>query len=78
MYFVVEYNGERKMVKAKATATCTDIGHLAFGFHEAGDVRTREMRAVVASRRLDVAHGAMCNVWPPNAAKDDSKEKVRA
>jgi hypothetical protein len=64
MYFVVEYQGERKTVKAKATATVTEVNHLAFGFDELGDARAKDVRIIGAARREDVAAGMMCRVWP--------------
>ena len=69
MYFVVEYQGERKTVKAKATATVTEVNHLAFDFDELGDARARDVRFVGAARRQDVAAGMMCRVWPAQENK---------
>ena len=64
MYFVVEYQGARKTVKAKSTATLTDVNHLAFGFEELGDLRGKDVRVIGATKRQDVAAGMMCKVWP--------------
>jgi hypothetical protein len=64
MYFVIEYQGERKTVKAKATATITEVNHLAFGFDELGDARAKDVRIIGSARREDVAAGMMCCVWP--------------
>jgi hypothetical protein len=69
MYFVVEYQGERKTVKAKATATVTEVNHLAFGFEELGDVRAKDVRIIGATHRADVAAGMMCRVWPAQENK---------
>jgi hypothetical protein len=70
MYFVVEYQGERKTVQAKATATVTEVNHLAFDFDELGDARARDVRFVGATRRQDVAAGMMCRVWPAPEVKE--------
>jgi hypothetical protein len=64
MYFVVEYQGQRKTVKALATATITEVNHLAFGFEEGGDTRAKDVRIIGSRRREDVAAGMMCRVWP--------------
>jgi hypothetical protein len=64
MYFVIEYQGERKTVKAKATATITEVNHLAFGFDEAGDVRGKDVRIMGCTRSSGTAAGMMCRVWP--------------
>ena len=69
MYFVVEYQGERKTVKAKARATVTEVNHLAFGFEDLGDVRAKDVRIVGATRRSDVAAGMMWRVWPAQETK---------
>jgi hypothetical protein len=69
MYFVVEYQGERKMVKAKATATVTEVNHLAFGFEELGDMRAKDVCIIGATRRADVAAGMMWRVWPAQETK---------
>ena len=63
MYFVLEFKDEpRKMVKAKRKATMSELVNAAFGFGIGS--RTKEVRLVGAFRRLDVAQGAMCKVWP--------------
>jgi hypothetical protein len=69
MYFVVEYQGKRKTVKAKASAIVTEVNHLAFGFEELGDVRAKDVRIIGATRRADVAAGMMCRVWPAQETK---------
>ena len=64
MYFVVEYQGERKTVKAKATATISEVNHLAFGFDELGDTRAKDVKIIGSARREDMTAGMMCGVWP--------------
>jgi hypothetical protein len=57
MYFLVEYQNERKTVKAKAAATVTEVNHLAFGFNELGDAHAKDVRIIGSARREDVAAG---------------------
>jgi hypothetical protein len=64
MYFVVEYQGQRKTVKAKSTATLTEVNHLAFGLDELGDIRAKDVLVIGSTRRADVVAGMMCQVWP--------------
>jgi hypothetical protein len=64
MYFVVEYQGERKTVKANARATVTEVNHLAFDFDELGDTRAKDVKIIGSTRRHDTAAGMMCRVWP--------------
>jgi hypothetical protein len=64
MFFVVEYQGVRKTVKAKAKATVSEVNSLAFGFYEGGDDRGKDVLVVGATRNQDVAAGMMCRVWP--------------
>jgi hypothetical protein len=60
MYFVVEYQGQRKTVKAKVTATITEVNHLAFGFEGLGDMRARDVRIMGCTRSKGTAAGMMC------------------
>jgi hypothetical protein len=69
MYFVIEYQGERKTVEAKATAAVTEVNHLAFGFDEWGDARAKDVRIIGGTRRADVAAGMMCRVWRAQETK---------
>ena len=64
MYFVVEYQGRRKTVKAQARTTLSEVNRLAFGFEEGGDQRAKDVRIIGATKRADVAAGMMCQVWP--------------
>jgi len=64
MYFVVEYQGQRKTVKAKPAATLTEVNHLAFGFDELGDIRAKDVLVIGSTKLRDVAAGMMCKVWP--------------
>lgn len=64
MYHVVEFEGDRKTVKAKPSATCTDVAALAFGFDPWGDSRTAQMKVICSTKSKDIAAGMMCKVWP--------------
>lgn len=69
MYFVVEYQGVRKTIKATPKASVTQVNHLAFGFDDAGDGRSKDVLFIGATRRADVAAGMMCRVWPAEVTR---------
>ena len=93
MYFVVEYQGERKIVRAHSRATLTDLNHLAFGFDPLGDARGRDVIVVASSRnrtaveqlaRVDAARTAareICALWwaaPGGTSKVDAVADIIA
>jgi hypothetical protein len=61
MYFIVEFEGTRKSVQAKRTASVANVFALAFG---GDDTQCSKMRVIGSTTRKDVAAGMMCKVWP--------------
>jgi hypothetical protein len=58
MYFTLELDGARKVVKARKNASIGQVTMEAFG------PTGRDARVVIASKRRDVAHGALCQCRP--------------
>jgi hypothetical protein len=58
MYFTLELNGKREMVKARKGISIGQVTQQAFGPTD------KDARVVIATNHRDTALGALCKCWP--------------
>ena len=58
MYFTLELDGRREMVRARKSASIGQVTQLAFG------PTAKDARVVIATTHRDSALGALCQYWP--------------
>ena len=58
MYFTLELNGRREIVRAKKSASIGQVTQQAFGPTE------KDARVVIATNHKGSAQGALCQYWP--------------
>jgi predicted DNA-binding WGR domain protein len=67
MYFTLEMNGRRVVVKAGKKASIGQVTEQAFGRAAAS---VKDAIVIIASNRKETAEDARCQVWPLFSAKE--------